>query len=324
MTAADAGRRVRITEVGPRDGLQNEAANLPAARKIDFIDRLSRSGVAEIEASSFVRPDRVPQLADAEAVFAGIVRVPGVMYSALVPNARGMERALAAGVDRVAVFAAASETFSLRNTNASIDEVLVKFADVIRLADAARIPVRGYVSCAVACPYEGPVKPSKVRAVAERLLDLGAQEICLAETIGVAVPADIERLYGALDGLLAPSVTSLHLHDTRGTALACAARALDLGVRRFDASCGGLGGCPYAPGAAGNLATEDLVYFCERSGYATGVKLSSLFDAARAVAAALRRRLPGRVFNADGAAPGAGPGAVPEANPGRAAGSGPG
>ncbi len=289
-----------MTEVAPRDGLQNEPAVVPVHEKVAFIDLLSHSGVAEIEVSSFVSPDRVPQLADADEVFARIERVPGVVYSALVPNARGMERALAAGVGRASVFAAASETFSRRNTNASIDRMLAGFAAVARMAAPAGVPVRGYISCAVACPYEGPTDPCKVRAVAGRLLDLGVEEVALADTIGVAAPCDIERLYEGLEDLLAPADTSLHLHDTRGTALACALRGMQMGVWRFDGSCGGIGGCPYAPGAAGNLATEDLVYMCNRMGLETGVDLEALFAAARRVAGSLGRPLPGRVFNADG------------------------
>ena len=299
---AEAGH-IRITEVGPRDGLQNESVVVGIADKVAFIDHLSRSGVAEIEVSSFVSPEWVPQLADAEAVFAGIARTPGVVYSALVPNERGLDRALAAGVDKVAHFTAASEAFCRRNTNASIDETFERLAPVVAGARAAGVPVRGYISCVVMCPYEGPIDPATVRVVAARLLDAGVQEIDLGETIGVAVPADIQRLYDGLAGLLDPVDTTLHLHDTRGTALACAAAAMDLGVRSFDASCGGIGGCPFAPGAAGNLATGDLAYFCDRMGHATGVDLDALFDAARHISAVLGRDLPGRVFRADGKIP---------------------
>ncbi len=294
------GAAIRITEVGPRDGLQNESAVVRLEDKVRFVEMLSASGAAEIEVSSFVSPRWVPQLADAEAVFARIRRRAGVVYSALVPNEQGMERALAARVDKVAFFTAASETFCLRNTNATLEQTMERMRGVAAEASAARLPLRAYVSCAVACPYEGPTDPRRVRDVAARLLDLGATEIDLGETIGVAVPAEIERLYEGLAGLLEPGDTTLHLHDTRGTALACAMRALDLGVRRFGACCGGLGGCPYAPGAAGNLATEDLVYACQRSGLETGVNLEALFEAARHIAAAIGRALPGRVFNADG------------------------
>ena len=291
---------IRITEVGPRDGLQSESVVVPVADKIAFIDRLSRSGPAEIEVSSFVSPDWVPQLADAEAVFAGITRLPGIVYSALVPNEQGMERAVAAEVDKVAHFTAASESFCFRNTNATIDETFNRLAPIVAGAVAAGITVRGYISCVVSCPYEGPTDPMRVREVAERLLDAGVGEIDLGETIGVAVPDDIERLYEGLAGIVSPADTTLHLHDTRGTALACAAAALRIGVRRFDASCGGLGGCPYAPGAAGNLAMEDLVYFCDRMGHETGMDLDALFEAARFMGGVLGRVLPGRVFGADG------------------------
>ena len=307
MTATD-DQRVRITDVGPRDGLQNEPVVVAVDDKVAFVDLLVRSGVAEIEVSSFVSPRWVPQLGDADEVFARIERRPSVVRSALVPNARGLERALAAEVDKIAVFAAASETFSRRNTNASIAEMLGGFEPVVAQAKAAGLAVRGYVSCAVACPYEGPTDPIRVRDVAARLLDIGVDEIDLGETLGVAVPSDIDRLYEGLDGLLAPGATTLHLHDTRGTALACALRGLQLGVRSFDASCGGLGGCPYAPGAAGNLATEDLVYMCGGMGYETGVDLEALFTAARRIAAALGRELPGRVFRAEGGPSGRPPG----------------
>ncbi|MEE8155678.1 MAG: hydroxymethylglutaryl-CoA lyase [Phycisphaerales bacterium] len=293
---------IRITEVGPRDGLQNEATILSVDQKVALIDLLSASGVAEIEVSSFVSPTWVPQLADAEQVFAQINRRNAVVYSALVPNDEGMRRALDAKADKIAVFTAASETFSQKNTNAAIAQTLDRFKPVITQAKDAGLPIRGYISCVVACPYEGPIDPAQVRDVAAQLLDMGVDEIDLGETIGIAVPTDIDRLYEGLAGLLEPAQTTLHLHDTRGTALACALRALQLGVASFDSSCGGLGGCPYAPNAAGNLATEDLVYLCNRMGYETSVDLAALFAASRHVAAALGRALPGRVFTADGSA----------------------
>lgn len=295
-------KSVRITEVGPRDGLQSQSAVVTTQDKARYVDLLSQSGVAEIEVGSFVNPNWVPQLADADEVFAAISRCDSVIYSALVPNERGLEGALNAGVDKIAVFTAASETFSQQNANASIDESLDRLAPVIARAADRRIPVRAYISCVVACPYEGSIDPRQVRGLAQRLLDLGANEVDLGETIGVAAPTDIDRLYQGLDGLLEPAQTTLHLHDTRGTALACAYRAMQLGVNSFDASCGGLGGCPYAPGAAGNLATEDLVYLCERMGIETGVNLEALLEASSHMAAALERPLPGRVFTADGAA----------------------
>jgi len=234
---------IRITEVGPRDGLQNERTPIPTADKIRFIDMLSVTGVAEIEVSSFVPAKWVPQLGDADAVFAGITRARGVVYSALVPNERGLEGALAAGAGKIAVFAAASEGFSRRNTNGTVDEVLARLAPVVTRARAAGLPVRGYVSC---------------------VIDLG-------DTIGAATVASIERLYEGLGGTVAPADTTLHLHDTQGSAVACALAAAKLGVRSFDASAGGLGGCPYAPGAPGNVATESLVDALHAAGYATGV-----------------------------------------------------
>ena len=293
---------IRITDVGPRDGLQNQDATISVADKVRFVDLLARSGVAEVEVSSFVSAKWVPQLGDAEAVFEALARVPGVTYSALVPNLKGMERALAAhehgALDKVAVFTAASETFSARNTNATIAETLERFGPVIAAAGKKKIPVRGYISCAIACPYEGPVEPAAVLDVAQRMLDLGVDEIDLGDTIGVAVPTDIERLYDGLTSVLQPSETTLHLHDTRGTALACAVTAMQLGVRSFDASCTGLGGCPYAPGAAGNLATEDLVYLADRMGVSTGVDLDGLIQAGRHIAAAVGRPAMSRVFRA--------------------------
>lgn len=275
-----------------------------------FIDLLSASGVAEIEVSSFVSAKWIPQLGDAAEVFRRIQRRPGVVYSALAPNEKGLDAAMELGAarpDKIAVFTAASETFSRKNTNASIAETLERFKPVIARAKSVQrhegaeppcLPVRAYISCAIQCPYEGPTDPMKVRDLAARLLDLGADEIDLADTIGVAAPSDIEALYSALDGLLKPHNTTLHIHDTRGTALACIYRAMQLGVRSFDTSCGGIGGCPYAPGAAGNLATEDLAYMANRMGIDSGVDLDRLMDAARYISAALRRALPGRVFGA--------------------------
>lgn len=298
---------IRVTEVGPRDGLQNEKTAISTDEKVRFVDLLSASGVAEIEVSSFVSSRWVPQLGDAEEVFQRITRRAGVVYSALVPNEKGFERAMALGEDRpdkVSVFTAASETFSRKNTNASIAETLERFKPVIAQAKQGGVPVRAYISCVVACPYEGPIDPAQVHDVVSGLLDLGldpdVDDIDLGETIGVAVPTDIERLYDELDGLIEPGQTTLHLHDTRGTALVCAYRALQLGVRRFDSSCAGMGGCPYAPGAAGNMATEEFVYLCEKMGHQTGVELEKLFAAGRHVAELLKRPLPGRVFAVDG------------------------
>jgi hydroxymethylglutaryl-CoA lyase len=279
---------VRITEVGPRDGLQNEKGIVPVDAKVAFVDMLSEAGFPEIEVSSFVSPKWVPQLGDAAEVFARIRRRPGTVYSALVPNERGMEGALAARVDKVAVFAAASEGFSRANTGGSIAEVLARFAPVIASARAARIPVRGYVSCVVRCPYNGPTAPAAVRAVVEQLLTLGVDEIDLGETLGVAEPADIARLYEEVARAVEPGLTTLHLHDSNGRALDNARAALSLGVRSFDASAGGLGGCPYAPGARGNVDTAALVAAVEAEGYATGVDREAVARAMSSIRQHLR------------------------------------
>jgi hydroxymethylglutaryl-CoA lyase len=278
---------VRITEVGPRDGLQNERTPIATADKIRFIDMLSATGVAEIEVSSFVPAKWVPQLGDADAVFAGIARAPGITYSALVPNERGLDGALAAGATKVAVFAAASEGFSQRNTNGTVDQVLARLAPVVVRARAAGLPVRGYVSCVVRCPFDGDVSPVQVAHVCARLREMGCDEIDLGDTIGAATPDSVARLYEGLEGTLSPAESTLHLHDTRGAAVACALAAAALGVRSFDASAGGLGGCPYAPGAPGNVATESLVEALHGAGYPTGVDA----QAVRRAGAWMRERL---------------------------------
>ena len=279
---------VRITEVGPRDGLQNEKGIVPVDAKVAFVDLLSEAGFPEIEVSSFVSPKWVPQLGDAAEVFARIRRRPGTVYSALVPNERGMEGALAAQVGKVAVFAAASEGFSRANTGGSIAEVLARFAPVIASARAARIPVRGYVSCVVRCPYDGPTAPAAVRAVVEQLLSLGVDEVDLGETLGVAEPADIARLYEEVGRAVEPGLTTLHLHDSNGRALDNARAALSMGVRSFDASAGGLGGCPYAPGARGNVDTASLVAAVEAEGYTTGVDREAVARAMSSIRQHLR------------------------------------
>ncbi|MDA1008439.1 MAG: hydroxymethylglutaryl-CoA lyase [Planctomycetota bacterium] len=267
---------VRITEVGPRDGLQNEAQALPTTTKIAFVDALSAAGFPEIEVGSFVSPRAVPKMADSAEVFNGIVRRSGTIYSALVPNSIGMDAALAARVDKVSVFAAASETFSLRNTGGSIGAVLERFVPVIDRAHAAGLPVRAYVSCVVQCPYEGRIEGDAVRRVVESLLKIGADEIDLGETIGVASPSDIEQLLNDVKSVVSPAQLTLHLHDTAGKALECVERALTLGVRSFDSAAGGLGGCPFAPGAPGNVATEALIALLERLGYRTGIDATAL------------------------------------------------
>lgn len=275
--------RVWITDVAPRDGLQNESAQVPAQAKIDLINALAKAGVPEIEATAFVSPKWVPQLADAAEVMAGIERVEGVVYSALVPNVQGLDRALEAGVDKVCVFTAASEAFSQQNTNASIAETLERFAAVFARCAKEGMPIRAYVSTIVACPHAGPIEPAAVVDVVEQLLELGPCEIDLGDTIGAARPDDIDALLAAVGRVVPVEALVLHLHDSAGTAIACARRALDLGVRRFDASCGGLGGCPYAPGAPGNLSTSDLLELCSSNGYDTGIDASAIADAAQAI-----------------------------------------
>ena len=247
---------IRIVEVGPRDGLQNEKGTVPTEVKVAFVDALSQAGFPEIEVSSFVSPKWVPQLADAAEVFARIARRPGTRYTALVPNTQGLERAVAARVDGVSVFTAASETFSRRNTNASIAETLARFRPV---AAASPVPVRGYVSTAFHCPFEGAVDPAAAVRVAEELLALGCTEVSIGDTIGRAVPDEVRRLLEHLLARIPASRIAMHFHDTFGQAVSNARASDELGVHVFDASAGGLGGCPYAPGAPGNVATQALL-----------------------------------------------------------------
>lgn len=289
---------VRILEVGPRDGLQNEPETVPTATKIAFVDALAESGLTRIEVSAFVSPRWVPQMADASEVFTGIRRRPGTTYSALVPNLQGLERAVAAGADEVAVFAAASEQFSRRNINQTIEDSLATYAEVAAAARDRRLRVRAYLSTAFGCPYEGAVDPRRVVALAGRLLDLGVYEVAISDTIGVAHPGQVRALLPRLLDTLPVESIALHFHDTRGTALANVLAALDLGVRAFDASAGGLGGCPFAPGATGNLATEDLIYMLDGLGLETGVDLKALLRASIQMEAALGRPLPSRVLRA--------------------------
>ena len=291
--------RVTLVEVGPRDGLQNEAARLSAADKIEFVNRLSHASLPVIEAAAFVSPKWVPQMADAAEVFAGIARTPSIRYTALVPNLAGLERARAAGVREVAVFAAASESFSRRNINQSIDGSLDLYRDVCARAAELGIRVRGYLSTAFGCPFEGAVDPERVAGVAAALVEMGAFEVALSDTIGIAHPGQVPRVVGAVARRVAMDRIALHFHDTRGTALANVLTALDLGVATFDASCGGLGGCPYAPGATGNLATEDLVFMLDGLGIETGVELAALIDASTFIEARVDHPLPSRYFQAE-------------------------
>ncbi|HYF01644.1 MAG TPA: hydroxymethylglutaryl-CoA lyase [Planctomycetota bacterium] len=272
---------MRIVEVGPRDGLQNEPATVPTDAKVAFVDALGEAGVSEIEVSSFVSPKWVPQLADADEVFRRIRRVPGVLYSALVPNEKGLERAQAARADKVAVFTAASETFNRRNINASIAESIERFRPVVR---AAGLPVRAYVSTAFWCPFEGRVAPGAVVDLARRLVDLGVNELSIGDTIGKATADEVRSLLSLLLPCAVP--VALHFHDTYGRAVDNALTARrEFGVEAFDSSAGGLGGCPYAPGASGNVATETLAAAFDAAGFPTGVRI----EAVRRAAAALRR-----------------------------------
>lgn len=283
-------RRVTVVEVGPRDGLQNEQAHVPTEAKVRFIDALSAAGFGVVEATSFVHPRAIPQLADAEAVLAGITRQPGTRYPVLVPNPRGLERALQAGAREIAVFTAASESFNRHNINRTIEESLQDIAAVMAEARRAGLWVRGYVSTCFGCPYEGEVAVARVVEVAERLLQLGVNELSIGDTIGVATPRQVETVVGTLTERIPGRLLALHFHDTRGTALANTLAALELGIATFDASAGGLGGCPYAPGAAGNLATEDLLYMLHGMGIETGVDLDRVVAASLAILPVLGRQ----------------------------------
>jgi hydroxymethylglutaryl-CoA lyase len=283
-------KKVKIYEVGPRDGLQNEKQTVPASVKIALIDRLSETGLKYIEATSFVSPKWVPQLADAAEVMAGIKRRPGVVYPVLVPNEKGMEGALAAHAQEIAVFAAASESFSPKNINCSIDESLARFVPVIETAKAHNIPVRGYVSCVVGCPYEGEVEPAQAAAVARKLFEMGCYEISLGDTIGVGTPDKVRAMLDvAIECVPLPRL-ALHLHDTFGHALDNIRTGLDMGVSVYDSSVAGLGGCPYAPGASGNVATEDVLALMQSLGIETGVDLAKVIEAAWFVSDALGRK----------------------------------
>lgn len=273
--------RVTVYEVGPRDGLQNRPDSVPTDVKVRFIDLLSASGLPSIETTSFVRPNAIPQLTDAETVVERIQRAPGTRYTALVPNVRGLARARGSGLGGIAVFTAASETFSRRNTNASIAESLARFAPVVQEARDLGLWTRGYVSTAFGCPYEGEVPAGAVLSVSRRLLDLGIDEVAVSDTIGVATPGDVADVVDVLTQEMDLSRLALHFHDTRGTALANVLAALHMGISTFDSSAGGLGGCPFAPGAAGNLATEDLLYMLHGMGIETGVSLDGVVAATR-------------------------------------------
>jgi hydroxymethylglutaryl-CoA lyase len=290
---------VSIVEVGPRDGLQNEAATIPTADKIAFVDQLTAAGLRTIEVSAFVSPKWVPQMADAAEVFAGITRATGIRYTALVPNLAGLERAQAAGVSEIAIFAAASETFSRKNINQSVEQSLITYRAVADAAAGADIRVRGYLSTAFGCPYEGHVSPSQVAEVAARLVDLGVFEVAVSDTIGIAHPGQVYEVVSSVAARVPVAHMALHFHDTRGTALANVLAGLDCGITTFDSSAGGLGGCPYAPGAAGNLATEDLLYTLHGLGIDTGVSLDAVMSASSGIEGLLTHPLPSRYLQAE-------------------------
>jgi hydroxymethylglutaryl-CoA lyase len=293
--------RVRIYEVGPRDGLQNEAMAIPTPTKARFIELLADAGLREIEATSFVAPRAVPQLADADQLLPGLRPRPGVRYPVLVPNLRGLARAEAAGADALAVFTATSDAFTGANIGMTVDESVAAFGPVLSRAGQLGWWRRGYVSTAFGCPYTGRVEPTRAVEVGLRLLELGLDEVCFGDTIGVGVPAQVVELTAlAVEAGVPLTQIAYHFHDTRGTALANVAAGLANGVRCFDSSTGGIGGCPYAPGAAGNLATEDLVYFLDASGWDHGASLSGVLLAARFIAGALGRPLATKVGQAGG------------------------
>jgi len=290
---------VSIYEVSPRDGLQNEAVTVPTSRKLRLLEALAASGLTRIEATSFVSPKWVPQLADADQIGALVAELPpGVTWSALCPNARGLERALKAKIPEIAVFISASETHNKKNVNKTVADTLAGFKDVIGPAVRAGLRVRGYVSTLWGCPYEGAVDPKAGLKIARELLADGCYQISMGDTIGVGTPKQTRDIIALFAAEIPVDKLALHLHDTRGTALANALVGLDMGIRTYDASVGGLGGCPYAPGAAGNLATEDLVYMLDGLGVSSGVDLNRIWEAGQVAKAVVGRELPGKVHKA--------------------------
>ena len=291
-------RRVTVVEVGPRDGLQNEATSLSVEDRVAFCDRLVAAGLPVVEVGAFVSAKWVPQMAGSDEVLRRVRKPAGARLPVLVPNREGYERARAAGAREIAVFTAASETFSRKNTNASIDESFARFAAFLPEARGEGMRVRGYVSTAFGCPYEGAVAPDRVVSVARRLLEAGCDEVSIGDTIGVAVPTQVAEVMGRLGEAVPADRLAGHIHDTRGTALANVLAALEEGVSVVDSSAGGLGGCPYAPGASGNLATEDLLYMVQGMGIETGADLAAVVEASQALAARLGRVLPSRYLQA--------------------------
>lgn len=287
-------KNVTIKEVGPRDGLQNEKQLVLSEAKIAWINSLSETGLSYVEVSSFVNPKWIPQLADASEVLRGIKRNKGVTYAALVPNIKGLDRALEAGVDEVSVFMSASEGHNRSNINKSIQETYPVLEEVVKEAKMAGKTVRGYVSTVIACPYDGYVKPSQVREVTDRLFSMGIDELSLGETIGVAVPNQVETLLEELLPDFNASQLAMHFHDTRGTALANIVKSLEMGITTFDSALGGLGGCPYAKGASGNVATEDLLYMLHEMGIETGIDLDIALKSAQLIERTLGKTLKSR------------------------------
>lgn len=297
--------RVRIVEVGPRDGLQNEQGQVRAEDKVALVDALVAAGLEHVEVGSFVSPRWVPQMADSAAVFAAIARAPGVTYAALTPNLQGFEAAIAAGASEVAVFAAASESFSQRNINCSIAQSLQRFEPVLAAAVAHGIKVRGYVSCVLGCPYEGDIAPERVRDVADAMLQMGCYELSLGDTLGIGTPGAARRLIDTVAQRVPRGQLAGHFHDTYGQAVANIYACLLEGVQVFDSSVAGLGGCPYAPGASGNVATEDVLYLLHGLGISTGVDLDRVVQAGQAIMLPLGRQSASRVARARGGAAGA-------------------
>ncbi|MDZ4697236.1 MAG: hydroxymethylglutaryl-CoA lyase [Deltaproteobacteria bacterium] len=289
---------VTIYEVGPRDGLQNESRLIPTARKIDLINALSDTGLHTIEITSFVNPKWIPQLADALEVAQTITRKPGVGYSALVPNARGLETAMAGGMKEIAVFLSASETHSKRNINKSIAEALEAFAETVPPALAQGVKVRAYVSTVYGCPYEGAVDPEVSVALSRQLYDMGCYQVSLGDTIGVANPRQVRDVLTRVQAVIPNEAIAVHFHDTRGTALANILVSVDMGITVVDSALGGLGGCPYAPGASGNVATEDVVYMLEGMGIKTGVDLDKLVECSQMATALVGHEMPSKVYRA--------------------------
>lgn len=291
-------KQVTLIEVGPRDGLQNESRFIPTDKKVTLINQLSQSGLSYIEATSFVSPKAIPQLADAIDVMQQINRVPNVCYSALVPNMKGLEAALMSKVNAISVFTAASESFNQRNINCSIDESIKRFLPVIKEAKAYKLPVRGYISCVLGCPYEGTIKPEHVLDVMQQLLDAGVDEISLGDTIGVGTAKQTSLLLEQVLQHISINKIAMHFHDTYGQAIANILASLQLGIYRFDSSVAGLGGCPYARGASGNVATEDVLYLLHGLGIETGIDIYKIVEAGEAICRALNKKNQSKVASA--------------------------